>query len=108
MTAALLAALISVESGGRDLAVGDGGRAIGPLQIHAAVVEDVNRFAGTHYTHSGMTNRAAAMQVCVLYIEHYARGQSPEVQARIWNGGPKGALKKATIGYWAKVKKAMR
>ena len=108
MSAALIAAMIAVESGGNDRAVGDHGRAIGPLQIHVSVVEDVNRIHGTHYQHKQMTNRAAAMQVCVLYIEHYARGQSPEVQARIWNGGPKGALKKATIGYWAKVKKAMR
>ena len=42
---ALISAIMAVESGGRDQAIGDGGRALGPLQIHKAVVVDVNRFA---------------------------------------------------------------
>ena len=37
MNAALLAALLAVESGGNDHAIGDHGRARGALQIHAAV-----------------------------------------------------------------------
>ncbi len=45
----LIAALITVESNGRDNAVGDGGRAIGALQIHKSVVVDVNRIAGISY-----------------------------------------------------------
>ena len=57
---ALISALITVESGGQDMAIGDGNRAIGSLQIHKGVVEDVNRFSGTHYTHNQMTNRVAA------------------------------------------------
>ena len=44
ITAKFLAALIAVESSGNDNAVGDGGASHGPLQIGAAVVEDVNRF----------------------------------------------------------------
>ena len=108
MSAALLAALIAVESGGNDRAVGDNGRAIGPLQIHAAVVEDVNRIHGTRYTHAQMTNRAVAVRVCVLYVEHYAPGCNAETQARVWNGGPHGAQRGRTLGYWNRVRKAMR
>lgn len=107
MRAELLAALIAVESGGNDYAIGDHGRAIGALQIHAAVVADVNRHHGTLYTHRGMTNRADAVRVCGLYLRTYAPGATPEVQARVWNGGPRGASKPATAGYWVRVKAQM-
>jgi hypothetical protein len=105
MNAKLLAALIQVESGGHDMAVGDGGLAIGPLQIHREVVIDVNQFAGTHYRHSQMTNRAIARKVCDLYLQRYARDKSLEHQARIWNGGPNGHAKEATAKYWKRVKR---
>ena len=107
MNAALLAAILAVESGGNDLAVGDHGRALGALQIHAAVVQDVNRHHGTRYTHAEMHDRKAAVRVASLYLQTYAPGASPEVQARVWNGGPRGASKPATMGYWARVKRQM-
>ncbi len=53
----LISALIIVESSGNDLAIGDNGRALGPLQIHRGVVQDVNRITGSHYRHQDMTNR---------------------------------------------------
>jgi hypothetical protein len=104
ITELLLAALIQVESSGNNLAVGDNGKAIGCLQIHAGVVQDYNRWNGTHLTHSSMTNRALSIAVCRAYIAHYGASKSIEAQARIWNGGPKGDTKTATIGYWNKVK----
>ena len=107
MNAALLSALLAVESGGNDLAVGDHGRALGALQIHAAVVEDVNRVHKTRYRHADMHDRAKAVRVASLYLQTYAPGASPEVQARVWNGGPRGASKAATAGYWVKVKAKM-
>lgn len=99
----LISALIAVESSGNDLAIGDGGRAIGPLQIHKAVVIDVNRITGSNYRHQDMTNRAQARAVCESYLRHYGRGKSLEQQARIWNGGPTGDRKTATEAYWRKV-----
>ena len=107
MNAALLAALLAVESGGNDHAIGDNGRARGALQIHAAVVEDVNRRHGTRYTHRDMHDRAKAVRVASLYLQTYAPGASPEIQARTWNGGPRGATKAATLGYWGRVKRQM-
>ena len=104
----LITALIAVESSGNDLAIGDGGKAIGPLQIHKAVVTDVNRITGSHYRHQDMTNRTQARAVCQAYLEHYGRGKTTEEQARIWNGGPTGDRKTATVAYWAKVKKAIK
>ena len=104
----LISALIAVESSGNDLAIGDQGRAIGPLQIHRAVVVDVNRFTGSHYRHQDMTNRAAARAVCQAYLEHYGRGATTEQLARRWNGGPTGDRKPATLPYWRKVQQEMK
>ena len=104
----LITALIAVESSGNDLAVGDGGKAIGPLQIHKAVILDVNRITGSHYRHQDMTNRVAARAVCEAYLRHYGKGATTEQLARRWNGGPKGDTKSATEAYWAKVKKHLK
>ena len=104
----LISALIIVESSGNDLAIGDRGQAVGALQIHKAVVEDVNRFYGTHYRHQDMTNRAQARAVCEAYLRHYGRGCTTEQLARRWNGGPAGDRKQATLSYWNKVSKHLK
>jgi len=104
----LISALMIVESSNNDMAIGDQGRAIGCLQIHKAVVLDVNRITGSHYRHQDMTNRVAARAVCEAYLKHYGRGATIEQLARRWNGGPAGDRKSATEAYWAKVKKAIK
>ena len=104
----LISALIMVESSNNDLAIGDQGRAIGCLQIHKAVVLDVNRITGSHYKHSEMTNRVAARAVCETYLKAYGKGASTEQLARRWNGGPTGDRKSATEAYWSKVKKHLK
>jgi hypothetical protein len=107
---AIIAILVSIESNGNDLAIGDGGAARGPLQIHKSVVEDVNRISGKHYQWRRMTNRAEATQVATIYLSHYATearlGHKPtgEDVARIWNGGPNGYRRAATDGYARKFK----
>jgi hypothetical protein len=104
----LISALIIVESSGNDRAIGDQGRAIGCLQIHKAVVADVNKFTGSHYRHQDMTNRVQARAVCEAYLKHYGRGASTEQLARRWNGGPSGDKKQATEAYWNKVRKHLK
>ena len=105
----LISALMIVESSNNDLAIGDQGRAIGCLQIHKAVVLDVNRITGSHYRHQDMTNRAAARAVCQAYLTHYGKGCTTEQLARKWNGGgPRGEKKAATEAYWNKVKKQLK
>lgn len=112
--ASLIAALIAVESSGNNLAIGDGGKAIGPLQIHKEVVADVNRISGKAFQWRRMTNRAEATEVCTIYLNHYAtptrlgRPVSAQDAARIWNGGPSGHRKAATIPYANKVKKHLK
>ena len=113
MTALLLAALIAVESSGRAHAVGDGGQAVGILQIHPATVVDVNRIAGTSYTLSDRTDPAKAQAMCRIYLSHYAskarlgRAATAQDMARIWNGGPQGHRSRSTLKYWARVQRAM-
>ena len=104
----LISALMIVESSNNDMAIGDQGRAIGCLQIHKAVVLDVNRITGSHYRHQDMTNRVQARAVCEAYLKHYGKNCTTEQLARRWNGGPAGDRKSATEAYWAKVKKAIK
>ena len=104
----LITALIAVESSGNDIAIGDNGRAVGPLQIHRGVVLDVNRFTGSHYRWESMTNRAQARAVCQAYLLHYGRGATTEQLARRWNGGPTGDRKSATVAYWLKVQRNLK
>jgi len=104
----LISALMIVESSGNDQAIGDNGRALGPLQIHRGVVLDVNRITGSHYRWEAMTNRVQARAVCQAYLEHYGRGKSIEEQARIWNGGPTGDRKPVTLAYWRRVKRNLK
>ena len=114
--AKLIPFLIMVESGGDCNAIGDNGKAAGCLQIHKCVVDDVNRFAHTHYDYRSRLNPQDSIDICTAYLYHYGRRYSletgelvtPEVLARIWNGGPSGWKKKGTIKYWHKVEKLMR
>lgn len=104
----LLPAIEQVESGGRADAVGDGGKAVGILQIHPIMVEDVNRIIGdTKYTLADRLDPAKSRDMFRIYSEHYSKGKSDEVLARRWNGGTRGERKSATLAYWSKVKAAM-
>ena len=124
----LIAALMAVETGGAG-GDSDGGRAHGPLQIHAAVIADVNRKFGTGYTLADANNLNSAMKMCRRYLElwvPHARAKInrhnramakvgletnnisvQELAARIWNGGPDGWRRPATLDYWHRVKNLM-
>jgi hypothetical protein len=98
-------ALHIVETSGRTgPIVGDGGKALGPLQIHRAYHAD-SRIAGDY---SRVSNLAYARRVATAYFKRYAPAAwaagDVETLARIHNGGPRGHLKPATKGYAAKVK----
>lgn len=104
---ALLAAMIAVESGGDDTALGNHGEH-GALQITAAVVSDCNRIANTRFTLADAHRRDVAIWMATTYLHHYAGpNATPEQYARIWNGGPGGFRKKATMRYWLKIKRKL-
>jgi hypothetical protein len=104
----LLNALIDTESAGNDAQIGDHGLARGALQIHPEVVQDVNRIYGTAYRHTDAHDRRKAVDIATKYLSHYAGPSAPDEKlARVWNGGPHGHRKSATIPYWQKVRKAL-
>ena len=107
----LLNAIEQVESHGNASAVGDQSRALGSMQIWQCVVIDANRIARTSYSHADAFNRTKARQIASIYLNYYGKriGHAPTEQdyARIWNGGPSGHRKTATLGYWVKVQKEL-
>jgi hypothetical protein len=114
----LVDALIQVESGGDDSAVGDKNldkKAYGCLQIRQPCEDDVNKAYGTNYRAEDCRNdRALSIKIYELYMKLYATkkrlGREPtdEDRARFWNGGPNGWKKSSTKKYWAKVKKKFK
>lgn len=109
VTAALLMALHGAECDLRpNPPPGDGGRALGVLQIQMVVIDDVNRIYKTKYVHKDALDKKKAFEICRLYLGYWGAqykkktGKEPtdEVLARIWNGGPNGWKKKATDDYW--------
>lgn len=115
---AFVMAVMMVESSGNDKAIGDNGASHGPLQIQKACVIDANewrkarglsqfRFPQDCY------DRQKAEQIMLSYLHRYATenrlGRRPTIEdyARIWNGGPNGYEKQATVKYWNKVKKEL-
>ena len=108
----LIPALIAVESGGNDRAVGDSGKAKGALQIWDVVIKDVNRVYGTRYTHDDAFERRHAVAICKQYLAIWVTekrlGRPPTLEdaARCWNSGPSFDKKRQlTNGYWKKVSK---
>lgn len=102
---ALIAALIAVESAGNAAAVGDDGDAWGPLQIHAAVLGDVNRHWRTAYERKDCFDPDSARRICKLYLTQWCGASAtPEQYARTWNGGPRGGMRAATMSYWERVR----
>lgn len=108
----LVDALETLETGGiaeslRDTVAGDGGAALGRLQIHRCVVEDCNRILRRVVYHAdSRMDRQASRDMAGVYLRHYGAKlpelggvRAVEALARIWNGGPRGWQKTATIGY---------
>lgn len=108
-----LDALAVVESGGRDDAVGDHGKALGRLQIWEIYWVDAIEYcpdiAGEY---QDCRSKAYAERVVVAYLLRYApqavKNKDFETLARIHNGGPKGHKRKSTMGYWHRVEKVLR
>lgn len=93
-------------------AIGDGGKALGPYQIHKiywvdAVEHDPSLVANGE-TYDNVRNQAYAERVVMAYWSRYAKSWDAQTLSRIHNGGPKGHRKSSTLGYWTKVKGVLR
>jgi hypothetical protein len=99
-------ALHQVETSGRHGAiVGDGGKALGPLQIHRAYHAD----SGIAGDYSRCADLVYSKRVVAAYLKRFApiawaKGDVKTL-ARVHNGGPLGHKKSATKIYSEKVVK---
>ena len=112
----LLDAIQTVESNGKESAVGDNGKAVGAFQIHKIYVDDVNSFSSEKFTYEDRKNKEKSQKIVKLYLEHYGKSYEKktgkkatnEILARIHNGGPKGYNKETTKNYWKKVENNLK
>jgi hypothetical protein len=108
---AILAAIRSTETGGQQDegsgAIGDGGRAIGPYQIHRAYFID----AGVEGRYEDCRDGEFSRRVVIAYWRRWCPDAlercDAEVLARVHNGGPRGASKCQTLRYWRKVERRL-
>jgi len=93
-------------------AVGDGGKALGPYQIHRVYWQDAVKrdpsLVANGQTYDSVRDAAYAERVILAYWSRYAPSWDAQTLARIHNGGPAGHRRKATLGYWAKVQAKLR
>ena len=100
------------SSGGKDTRDGDGGRAVGPWQIHRRYWEDGTGFLGVHWPYRDARDPAKARQAVRAYVVHYQQAggypTTPETWSRLHNGGPRGPEKASTALYWRKAQVLMQ
>ena len=105
-------AIKEVESGGDGKAIGDNGKAVGAYQIHEIYVKDANRISGKSYTLEDRYDEKKSLEMVKIVTTYYGnyykkktgKEVTPEIIARIHNGGALGWNKSSTISYWNKVK----
>ena len=112
-TRPMLDAIRTVETGGHAdpaNAVGDGGRALGPYQIHYGYWLDATERdpALRALGYQSVRDQAIAERVVLAYLTRYAPSWDLRTIARIHNGGPRGHTKPATLGYAARVEREAR
>lgn len=78
-------------------------RSKGVLQIQRRAWQDACEYGKVHWDYGELVwSIPHSQQVLLWYWEKYGAVTNEE-RARIWNGGPKGMTKKATISYWRDV-----
>ncbi len=101
-------AICQVESGGDPNAYNEREQAAGIGQIRPILVRDVCRIVGVdQFSLRDRFDPDKSKEMFGIYIHHYGYIGSAEEAIRIWNGGPRGMQKQATVKYWRKVQAAM-
>jgi len=72
---AIVAMLMTIESGNDPKAIGDNGDAVGVLQIHKIMVDEVNRIVALktgnrdqRYTHADRRDPDKSSEMCVIFL----------------------------------------
>jgi len=103
-------AMWQVESGGRrHPPAGDGGRAVGPLQIWPIRVADCNRIVGSdRWTLADRESLDESVAMFVTSCLYYWPRGTIEQWCRHWNGSPtRGPSQQSTITYWQRCRKEL-
>jgi len=110
------AIIMAIETGGEPnplYAKGEAGE-LGCVQITKICVDDVNRIIGhREYTYDDRKSMIKSKYIMRVYLEHWGaryermtgKSCTPEIWARIWNGGYNGWKRSATLPYLEKFKK---
>lgn len=119
-TGDLWQAICQVESEGDPNAYNPKEGAAGIVQIRPVCLRDVNRMTrlqglDQRFTSADRYDPAVARRMWRLYLDYYGevyarrtgRDPTPEVYARIWNGGPEGWRKADTQPYWQRVQEVL-
>lgn len=116
----LLNAMIWNESSWNlNTASGDGGKAVGILQMWPVMVEEFNQFSGKSYTHEDAKDPIKAIEMAKVIFDNYreliknktGKDATAEQLARMWNGGrnawkPQNSEKEKNLkNYWQRVLK---
>lgn len=116
LIAQIVAALILVESNGNPAAIGDGGRAVGVLQMWPVAVEEANRIERIEAKREGRAARTwtladrrsveASREMCAVTLRfHYRRGTRGAVELA---GKWRNPYSACPGWYRERVRKAMR
>ena len=99
--ARIIETLCIIESGGDSAAVGDGGRAIGILQIWPIMVREASRVSGIPFALADRWSPSKSRQMAWAVLIHYQKShriESPAKLAGLWNRpdgkAPKSYLRK--------------
>ena len=79
-------ALIAIESSGNPDAIGDGGQAVGLLQIHPRTVDECNRILKRNeFTLDDRLSRERSVEMFEVIQEHYNPERDIHLAAKAWN-----------------------
>ena len=88
----LIQQIIKVESNGNhpDWQIGDDGKAIGPMQIHKIMVDEVNRIQDSiQFTYLDRWSLQKSIQMFNIYQDYWNPTRDIIIAKQLWNGGPK-------------------
>jgi hypothetical protein len=78
-------------------------QAVGILQIHPIMVQDINRILGFEkYQLSDRLSDKKSIEMFEVFQSHYNPTMNFEKMAKTWCGGPKGMKKAGTLNYYQK------
>ena len=110
---ALALLIASIDTGGHpnpDHALGDGGRAVGRLQMHEIMVDECNRILGYGaFTHKDRTDTQKSLAMCIVFLRRQRQRKPGATRLELicsWNSGS--INKPCSPSYRLKVKEILK